>query len=359
MPLPTEKLLIRGVNWLGDAIMTTPALMRLREALPQTRITQLSPQKLATLWDGQSFVDEVVTFSPEESVWTVGRRLREKQFTAAIVFPNSVRSALELWLAKVPVRIGVGRRLFLTQSLPQRAGAVKMRKLSANEILQRIRDGTPPDRVPPEAHHVHHYLYLAAALGASVEPLAPRIDVSAEEMEAVRKRFGLAQISGQPLFGMNRGAEYGPAKRWPAERFVEAAMTLRKKTNCRWVIFGGVGDVELAQKIARDLGEPVLNLAGKTNLRELAAALKICDLVVTNDTGPMHLASAVGARVVAIFGSTSPELTGPIFSSRTRIIRHPVPCSPCFLRECPIDLRCLRGIAADQIAATADTATPV
>ncbi|HEY3914806.1 MAG TPA: lipopolysaccharide heptosyltransferase II [Verrucomicrobiae bacterium] len=353
MPAPAEKLLIRGVNWLGDAIMTTPALMRLREALPQTRITLLSPEKLAGLWSGQPFVDEVLTFSPGESVWSVGRRLREKRFTVAIAFPNSARSALELWLAGIPTRIGVGRGLLLTQSLPQRAGAVKMRKLSADEVQQRVREGTSPERIPPEAHHVHHYLYLTGALGASAEPLVPRIDVSAEEKETVRQKFSLAPMAGQPLFGMNPGAEYGPAKRWPAERFAEAAVSLRKKTNCRWVIFGGSGDTDLAQKIAREVGEPILNLAGKTNLRELAAALKICDLVVTNDTGPMHLASAVGARVVAIFGSTSPELTGPIFSSRTRITRHRVPCSPCFRRECPIDLRCLRGIGAEQVIAAA------
>lgn len=353
MPGPVENILVRGVNWLGDAIMTTPALMRLREARPQARITLFSPQKLGGLWERQPFVDEVLTFSPNETVWKAGRLLRGKGFTVGLAFPNSVRSALELWLARIPIRIGTGRGLFLTQSLPPRPGAIKMRKRTAGEIQQRLRDGSRPEVVPPEAHHVHHYLYLVGALGASVEPLAPRIDVGADAMEHVRGKFGLGRLDGQPWFGLNAGAEYGPAKRWPAERFIEAALELRKKTNCRWVIFGGAGEIDPAAKIAREVGEPVLNLAGKTNLRELAAALKICDLVLTNDTGPMHLASAVGARVVAIFGSTSPELTGPIFSSRARIIRQPVPCAPCFLRECPIDLRCLRGIGSEQVVAAA------
>ena len=353
MPAPVEKILVRSVNWLGDAVMTTPALMRLRQARPEARITLLSPEKLAGLWERQPFVDEVLTFSGAETVWQVGRLLRDKGFGAGIAFPNSMRSALELWLARIPNRIGAGRGLLLTQSVGRRGGAMEMRKRTASEVRARVRAGSQPESVPAEAHHVHHYLHLVGALGASVEPLAPRIDVSAEAMEDVRGKFGLTRSARQPWFGLNPGAEYGPAKRWPAERFVEAAVALRRKTNCRWVIFGGAGDRDLAEKIAHKAGEPILNLAGKTSLRELAAALKLCDLVLTNDTGPMHLAAAVGARMVAIFGSTSPELTGPIFSPRARIVRQPVPCAPCFLRECPIDLRCLRGIDPEMVVAAA------
>jgi heptosyltransferase-2 len=176
-------------------------------------------------------------------------------------------------------------------------------------------------------------------------------------MEGVREKLGLARVAERPWFGLCPGAEYGPAKRWPAERFVAAARTLREKTQCRWVIFGGAGDRALADAMAGDItratGDPTLNLTGQTSLRELAAALKICDLVLTNDTGPMHLAAAVGAPVTAIFGSTSPELTGLIFSSRARMVRGRAPCAPCFRRECPIDLRCLRGIETEQVVAAA------
>jgi heptosyltransferase-2 len=353
MPAPVEKILVRSVNWLGDAVMSTPALMRLREARPQAAITLLSPEKLAGLWEGQPFVDEVLTFSGDQTVWQVGRLLRARGFGTGIAFPNSVRSALELWLARIPIRIGAGRGLLLTQCVARRGRAMEMRKRSAREVRARIRAGSGPEWAPAEAHHVHQYLRLTAMLGASAEPLAPRIDVGADVMELVRGKFGLTQIAGQPWFGMNPGAEYGPAKRWPAERFVEAAVVLRRKTNCRWVIFGGAGDRDLAEKIARETGEPILNLAGKSSLRELAAALKLCDFVLTNDTGPMHLAAAVGARMVAIFGSTSPEFTGPIFSPLAGIVRQPVPCAPCFLRECPIDLRCLRGISPVTVVAAA------
>jgi heptosyltransferase II len=353
MPLTAEKILVRSVNWLGDAVMTAPALLRLRQARPQARITLLSPAKLAGLWEGQPFVDEVLTFSGSETVWQIGRLLRGKRFDIGIAFPNSVRSALELCLARIPSRIGAGRRVLLTQSIGRLATETGMRKRNAREIRERVRAGSQSESVPANAHHVHHYLHLVEALGASAEPLAPRIDVSAQAMEEARRKFGLTQSAGQPWFGLNPGAEYGAAKRWPAERFVEAAVALRAKTNCRWVIFGGDGDRELAERIARDAGEPILNLAGKTTLRELAAALKLCELVLTNDTGPMHLAAAVGARTLAIFGSTSPELSGPIFSPRARIVRQPVPCAPCFLRECPIDFRCLRGISAETVVVVA------
>jgi heptosyltransferase-2 len=358
----TENILVRSVNWLGDAVMTTPALMRLRQARPGARITLLSPEKLAGLWERQPFVDELLTFSGSENIWQVGRRLREKKFTVGLAFPNSIRSALELRLAGIPRRVGVacaGRSLFLTDAVPRSAGEVVMRKFSVAEIRWRIKAGVAPANYPVTAHHVHHYLRLAAALGASPEIMPPRIDVSEDAMDAARGKFGLARAKGRPWFGLNPGAEYGSAKRWPAERFVAAARDLRDKTQCRWVILGGAGDRALAETITSDLaraiGEPPLNLAGATSLRELAAVLKICDLVLTNDSGPMHLASAVGAPVTAIFGSTAPELTGPVFSERAQVVRRRTPCAPCFRRECPIDLRCLRGIETEQAVAAALT----
>jgi heptosyltransferase-2 len=360
MAAPTESILVRSVNWLGDAVMSTPALIRLRQARPETRITLLSPEKLAGLWQRQPFLDELMTFSASENISQVARRLRERKFTTALAFPNSIRSALELWLAGIPRRIGIartGRSLLLTETVPPPASAMEMRKRSVGEIRRRIGDGGEPTLYPAAAHHVHHYLHLAAALGASPEPMAPRIDVNEAEMEEVRAKFGMPRAVERPWFGLCPGAEYGPAKRWPVEHFVEAARALREKIQCRWAILGGAGDRPLAERIAGDLaratGEPPLNLAGQTGLRELAAALKLCDVVLTNDTGPMHLAAAVGAPLVSIFGSTSPELTGPIFSLRAQMVRSHAPCSPCFRRECPIDLRCLRDIETEQVVAAA------
>jgi heptosyltransferase-2 len=360
MPASTESILVRSVNWLGDAVMSTPALMRLRQARPAARLVLLSPEKLAGLWERQPFADEVLTFAPSESIWQIARRLRERKFSIGLAFPNSLRSALELRLAGIPARVGVARRgrsLVLTQTVLPPPAAFQMRKRAVREIRRRIRSGVPADPYPAAAHHVRHYLLLAAALGASPEPMPPRIEVSEEEMARVRGKFGLALLPGRPWFGLNPGAEYGPAKRWPAERFAEAACALQAKTRCRWVIFGGLGDRRAAESLAagitRAVGETPLNLAGRTSLRELAAALKICDLVVTNDSGPMHLAAAVGSAVAAVFGSTSPELTGPVFSPRARVICCHAPCAPCFRRECPIDLRCLRGIETENVVSAA------
>ena len=142
------------------------------------------------------------------------------------------------------------------------------------------------------------------------------------------------------------------------DRFAAAAVAIQKQTNCRWLIFGGAGDLASAEKVTTEIryaGGPdgVLNLAGKTSLRQLAAALKLCRLLLTNDTGPMHLAAAVGTPLIVPFGSTSPELTGPGFSQLVQIVRAPAPCAPCFRRECPIDLRCLNGIETAQVVEAA------
>ena len=188
--------------------------------------------KLAALWEGQPFADEVLAFSPSDTLWQVSRRLRECHFAVGLAFPNSLRAALELWLAGIPIRVGLGsagRGLLLTQTISPHPGAVKMRKRPAREIQRLIAGGGARVTTPASAHHVHHYLHLASALGASAQPLPPRIDVSERQVEEARAKFGLARLQGRPWFGLNPGAEYGPAKRWPAERFVAAAQALHKK----------------------------------------------------------------------------------------------------------------------------------
>ena len=349
-----EKILVRGVNWLGDAVMTSPALQRLREARPGAWICLLTPEKLAELWQGQPYLDEVMTFSKEESVSSVGRRLREKGFTTAIAFPNSIRSALEIWLGHIPVRIGYGRplrSLFLSQAMVLPPGAMKMRKKSEAEVKKLIATNAVPEVIPATAHHARHYLHLVTALGASAEPLAPLLVVGEAAVEGVRARFGIDDELERPWFGLNPGAEYGAAKRWPAEYFIAAANELTKLTNCRWLIFGAAADRALTESIAQGIqGTSVVNLAGQTSLRELAAALKLCRVVISNDTGPMHVAAALGTPVVVPFGSTSPEMTGPFLGANATILRHPVSCAPCFLRECPVDFRCLKGVEVKAVA---------
>jgi len=348
---PNPRIVIRGLNWLGDSIMASPALQRLREAYPGGHIALFCPDKLADLWRHQPFLDEVIPFSKGSSVWTAIRELGHGRFDAGLVFPNSHRSALEFWLARVPVRAGYARpwrTWMLTDPVSPRREAIPMRKRRDSEVARLLAANTPRERIPAAAHHAFDYLNLTAALGASSEPLPPKIFVTEEELKEVRERFGIGSGERQWL-GLNPGAEYGPAKRWAAESFIAAAVELHRQTRCRWILFGGRGDAPVAERIARGIdqqcgGAVVVNLAGKTGLRQLAAAFRQCAAVLTNDTGPMHLASAVGVPVVVPFGSTSPEMTGPVFAPNAQILLGQAPCAPCFRRECPADCRCLNSI---------------
>ncbi|MEW6304088.1 MAG: lipopolysaccharide heptosyltransferase II [Verrucomicrobiota bacterium] len=358
----SNRILVRGVNWLGDAIMTTPALHRLRERFPQAHITLLTPEKLADLWPGHPAINRVLTFGANESVWQIAGRLRAEQFDLALALPNSPRSAMELWLAGIPQRVGYGdggRRWLLTDVVEHRPGVARMEKRSESEIKRLISGAAAKAApIPASAHHVHHYLHLVSSLGAEAQPVAPHLAVSDDELSAVRAKFNLP--ADVPLFGLNAGAEYGPAKRWPRERFVAAASEICQRAPCRWIVLGGKADVELASGIATQIqyavkrqtgGDPIINLAGKTTLRELCAVLKACRVLLTNDTGPMHVAAAVGTPVVVPFGSTSPELTGPGLpgDARHRFLQSAAPCAPCFLRECPIDFRCMNGISVETV----------
>lgn len=352
-----RKLLIRCVNWLGDAVMTTPALLRLREALPGTHIALLTREKLKELWEGHPAVDAVHTIKAKESVFSVGSRLRQHEFDTVLVLPNSFRCALEARLARIPRRIGHGgrfRRLLLTDTVLPRAGDVRMRRKSESEVTEANEAGALAPLPPAEAHQIHDYLHLGAVLGAPPEPLAPYLRVSPEEIQHARSGF----LAGTPaegcsiLFGINPGAEYGPAKRWPPQNFAAVMREVsRRQEDSAWLVFGGPNDVRLAEQACQNTRARVVNLAGKTALRELMCLLALCDVLLSNDTGPAHAAAALGTPLVIPFGSTSPELTGPGLPGNMlhAFLRNPVPCAPCFRRTCGIDFRCMTGIPVSRV----------
>jgi heptosyltransferase II len=378
-----RRILVRGVNWLGDAVMTTPALLRLREKFPAAHITLLTPEKLKDLWLNHPAVDETISFAPGESVFAIAKKIRRwgetpgepgwasqnaaptahedarsTKFDIALVLPNSPRSAIEVYFGGIPQRLGYARpwrNLFLTQAVAPRARAVKMHKRSESEIRQLISQKSEArsqkPEIPKSAHQIFEYLTLTAALGANPEPLAPQLTVTPEEIEAAKKKFGLKKMDG-PVIGLNPGAEYGPAKRWPLEKFIAAAKEIQRRTNCTWLLFGGNNDQPLTTQIESAIRHPysaTFNLSGRTSLRELMSLLKLCRVLLTNDTGPMHVAAALGTPVVVPFGSTSPELTGPGLPGdiRNRLLKSDASCSPCFLRECPIDFRCMNSISVE------------
>lgn len=350
--------------------MTTPALQRLREALPDSHLTLLAPEKLADLWRHHPSLDALITFSPNERLWSIAGRLRAGNFQTALVLPNSPRSALEVWLARIPRRIGYARpwrSRLLTQPLDPRPGQMRMPKRSASEINRMVRvpaGGLPdaPRCLPQRANHqIYDYLHLVAALGANPQPIPPKLELAPSEIRQARDAFlsdSLSKARGSTagaapiLLGLNPGAEYGPAKRWPAESFAAVVRAVSRQVgDCLWLAFGGPRDWQVCDEIARLAGNGVLNLAGKTSLRQLMALLKLCRVVVTNDSGPMHVAAALGTPVVVPFGSTSPELTGPGLPGdlRHQLLKSNAPCSPCFRRVCPIDFRCMTGITPDRV----------
>jgi heptosyltransferase-2 len=356
-----RRILVRGVNWLGDAVMSTPALLRLRERFLDAHIALLTPAKLKDLWQLHPAVNDVIPIPPRESWAAVGRKLRGGQYDLGLVLPNSPRSALELWWARIPRRLGYARswrNWFLTQTLPTRPGHRPTRKRPLNEIRRLTAAAAPP--APPaqpmtaddgQAHQIHEYLHLVATLGANPQPLPPHLSISPQEVDAAVRKFNLGALlaADRLLLGLNPGAEFGPAKRWPVDRFIAATREVQSRAPCTWLLFGGVGDVELANQIGLGLRAQksgVRNLAGQTSLRELGALFKVCRVLLTNDTGPMHLAAALGTSVVVPFGSTTPELTGPGLpgDGHHRLLVSTAPCAPCFRRECPIDFRCMNGI---------------
>ena len=368
MNATARHLVIRGVNWLGDAVMTTPAVLRLRERFPDTRITLLCPEKLRDLWASHPAIDEVATFAPGEGLLPVSRNLRSIGADLAVIFPNSFRSALEAWAAGIPRRVGSGgfpRSWLLTDRVASPPGLVRMRKRTLEEV-RRIASAASPESTeartayPADSHQLHHYLRLAAHLGADSSPVPPRLCPAEAATLSMSTRLASAIASGASLIGLNAGAEYGPAKRWPLDRFAATARLLSERMQARspdrpspwFVLFGGKADIPLAQELTERLqGLSVTSLAGQTTLAELMAGLALCKVLVTNDTGPMHLAAALGVPVVVPFGSTSPELTGPGLPGdpRHRLLLGQAPCAPCFLRQCPVDFRCMDSIPVERV----------
>lgn len=344
--------------------MTTPALIRLRERFPDADIVLLTPSKLRDLWTGHPAINGVLSIGPNEGVLSVGRRLRRERFDLALLLPNSPRTGLEAWLGGIPRRVGGAwpwRNRLLTDVVPAPRGLLRMRKRTIEEVHRLVSHPVPAtaESVPEGSHQMFHYLRLAAYLGADPVPVPPRLHVSADEVEAVRQKFGFQP--GSQWLGLNPGAEYGPAKRWPLERFAAAATAIHARRRCGVAVFGGLADIGLAEALAAELATaaPTIRiLAGRTSLRELLAALTLCRVVLTNDTGPMHAAAAVGIPVVVPFGSTSPELTAPGLPGdpRHRLLRSGAPCAPCFLRECPVDFRCLNDISVTRVVEAVEDA---
>jgi heptosyltransferase II len=315
--LDFSNILVRATNWVGDAVMSLPALRAIRERFSTARISVLAKPWVADLYGRESFIDEIILYSGQ-SPWRTGHQLRSRRFDCAILLQNAFEAAWIAWLASIPTRIGYkrdGRQLLLTR-------AVNVPK---------------PGEIP--RHERFYYLELLRRAGI--------ID-TLPESEEIRLGSG-AVPSAKRVIGVSPGAAYGTAKRWLPERFAEAAGTLATARGASIALFGTRGERELCGEVAQLLnGHQVTNYAGQTTLAQFIDLASGCELFLTNDSGSMHIASALGVPTVAIFGATDDSTTGPT-GRNARVVRHPVDCSPCLLRECPIDHRCMTGVSAERV----------
>jgi heptosyltransferase-2 len=324
---------VRGVNWVGDTILSYPTVQKIKTIFPHSHLAILVPSHLSDLWKTFPYVDEIITFQKKQGLGSfledldLSHSLRKRRFDLAIILPRSFRSAFLVYLARVPIRIGYqdeGRSLFLTHGI-----------LRKGEILHQ--------------HRIHYYEKLVDSVGKVEATPSPQIFLREEDRGWAEETLkGLGFLDGRPLMGMNPGATYGLAKCWYPDRFGELGKRVAKKWKAGILIFGKKEEGSMAREILKYLEGGAVDFTGKTNLLQLAALLERCRLIVTNDTGTMHVAAAVNTPVVALFGSTNPVTTGPWGDGHV-VIRKDVPCSPCMKRICPTDHRCMELIIVEEV----------
>jgi heptosyltransferase-2 len=336
--VPYRRILVRATNWVGDAVMSLPALRALRERFPQAEIAILAKPWVADLYRREPFCDQLIPYTAQDlpAKMRAARELRPLGFDCAILLQNAFEAALVAFVARIPERIGYardGRSLLLTRAIEvPAAGEIPLHeRFYYLEMLRRagIIDKTENDRIQLDG--------AAAARVAGIE------------------RFAAIGFDG-PVIGVSPGAAFGTAKRWLPERFAEAASRVAQELGGSVAIFGSASERELcdsvAQAIAGPLKIPTKNYAGETTLTEFIELAAACRVYLTNDSGAMHIASALGVPTVAVFGATNDITTGPT-GAHARVVREKVECSPCLRRECPIDHRCMTRVDAARVAQTA------
>jgi heptosyltransferase II len=325
-----EAVLVIGPNWIGDAVMSTPALANLRRGLPKATIDLLVPRRVAPLFNDHPHIDRVVIRN-ERRLWRSRlaqvMALRRCRYQMVLVLPNSFRAALDARLMGAPIRLGYatdGRRWLLTHAVPAAEG-----------------------RSP---HQIDAYLRLVAALGL---PIVRRLPMLAPTMRAETEAEHLWATQGwgreDQVIGICPGAAFGPAKRWWPGRFAALADRLIASGGFRVVFFGSADEVPLVELIRAQMTHEAASLAGQDTLGSFMALAARCAVVIANDSGPMHIANAVGTRVVALFGPTDPHRTAP--SAAPAVVLHrDLACSPCFRTACPYsDHPCMRFIEVDDV----------
>jgi heptosyltransferase-2 len=333
------KIVVRGTNWIGDAMMTIPALRALRRSFPTDEIVLLTRSWADGVFHEAEFVDRLLSFdatgSRRRDLAAQRRLLMDEQFDLAVLFTNSFESALAVSLARIPGRIGYakeGRGVFLTEAVP----------------------------IPGwknERHEIHYYLNLVeqAAIRFGGKPLEKTEsgDLRVSDMRRANA-LGFWRTIGfdvsRPIVAFGAGSTNSNAKRWPTASYARLNDLLQTRLGAQVALFGTADEIGVAQKIAAEAEAKPLILAGRSTLAETVALLSSVDLLISNDSGLAHVAPAVGTQTIVIFGPTDERTTRPIGSE---IIRKPFDCAPCMLRECPIDHRCMTSITPEDVFAKA------
>lgn len=329
------KILVRATNWIGDAIMSIPALQAIHQRWPEAEITILARPWVAELYRGQDFAHRIEALTAHSgnpmAIERAARSLRAEQYDCAVLLQNAFSAAWLAWRARIPERIGYarnGRGILLTKAIPV------------------------PKRDEIAAHEAYYYLALVQRAGwletiPKVERISLRVSTEGSEAAEARLRdAGL--VAGKRRIAIAPGAAFGSAKCWPAERFAAVADALVEDFGVDVVLFGAPSEIDICRKIMERMCHQAASFAGKTSIGELPALFSRCHLFVGNDSGAMHVAAAVGVPVVAVFGSTDPDGTASV-TGRRAIVQHKVACSPCFLRECPIDHRCMERVPVQEV----------
>jgi heptosyltransferase-2 len=366
-----ERVVVRGANWVGDAVMTVPALRELRRVLPRAHVTLATRAWAQGIFDGADFIDDLLIIDgdarPVRSFIRQVRQWRAQRFDLAVLFPNSIESALVAFAARVPARVGYAtqsRGEFLTHTLDVPAWRNTRHEvfyyLNIVSELERtlacdsqIAAGTSPnvehasqddERASPNVERAAHTFARAPQFALEVS--------GARKVEALAllERSG-ADLS-RTLVALCPGSTNSRAKRWHAERFAALADRLIEEAGATVLLIGAREELDVTREVLSKMRHEPVVLTGETSLAETTAILNLVHLLVTNDTGPAHLASALGRPTLVIFGPTNPLTTRP-FSPTAEIVRRPPDCAPCMLRDCPIDHRCMTAITADEVFARA------
>ena len=322
-----ENILIRGPNWVGDSVLAIPAMKAVREHFRDAHITLLVRPWVAGLFTSAPFIDRVWSEPRPSSIadWSrITRAIRDRNFDLAVLFPNSFESALMMFAGRVPMRFGYatdGRSMLLTKAIAR----------------------------SESGHQVHYYLDLVKNLFKPDKDPSIEIEATAQERSDARRLLANHGIEPRNRFlVLNPGAAYGSAKRWDELRFAETGDRFAQEFGLSVAIIGSTSEMSAAERVTAHMKSPAAILTGKTTLETLMGVLAECSLMITNDSGPMHIAAALGTPTVAVFGSTDERVTGPV-GAQTRIVKTPVDCSPCLLRECPIDHRCMERVSVSDV----------